>query len=80
MHYLQSSLVAAFVLSLITVTGCAVRTGYYDAPHSDYHRWGRAEREPYSHWEADQHRSHRDYRRLKQDDRQAYWNWRHDHP
>jgi hypothetical protein len=64
----------------IVATGCAVRARYYDAPHSDYHRWGAAERGPYSRWEAEQHRSHEDYRRLRQQDRQAYWNWRHDHP
>jgi hypothetical protein len=72
--------VAAALLSPLTVTGCAVRARYYDAPHADYHRWGRAEREPYFRWESEQRRSHRDYRRLKQEDRQAYWNWRHEHP
>lgn len=60
-------------------TGCAVHAGYYDRAHSDYHRWGPNEREPYARWEAENHRSHTDYTKLNDQDRQAYWNWRHDH-
>jgi len=39
-----------------------------------------AERERYTRWETENHRSHADYGKLKANDRQAYWNWRHDHP
>jgi hypothetical protein len=70
----------ASVLAISSLAGgCAVHARYYDGPHHDYHRWGPAEREPYSRWEAEQHR-HDDYKRLNDKDRQAYWNWRHDHP
>jgi hypothetical protein len=77
---LHKLLLAAALISPVIVSGCAARVRYYDAPHSDYHRWGPAERDPYMRWENDRHRSHRDYRRLKQDERQDYWNWRHEHP
>jgi hypothetical protein len=77
--FLKRTLVAGTLAGTVIFTGCAVRAGYYDAPHSDYHRWGRAEREPYLRWENEEHRRHRDYRRLDGRDRQEYWNWRHEH-
>jgi hypothetical protein len=83
MHRLSSFLyIVVFATALLSsaITGCTARARYYDAPHSDYHRWGAAEREPYSRWESDQHRRHEDYKRRKKEDQQAYWNWRHDHP
>ena len=78
-HHLQKIAVAGTLFATVIVTGCAVHGRYYDSAHSDYHRWGTPEREPYGRWEVENHRTHTDYNKLKPDDRQAYWNWRHDH-
>jgi len=78
-HHLQNILLAGALLSPAIFSGCAVRARYYDPVHSDYHRWGPAEREPYARWEVEGHRPHSDYQKLRKEDRQAYWNWRHDH-
>ncbi len=71
---------AAVLAAPVWITGCAVRAGYYDANHRDYHRWNSAEEPYYRNWENENHRNHRDYDRLDRDDRGAYWNWRHEHP
>lgn len=76
---LRKIAIGGMLLMPLMGTGCAVHAGYYDRAHSDYHRWGPNEREPYARWEAENHRSHTDYTKLNDQDRQAYWNWRHDH-
>jgi hypothetical protein len=72
--------VAAFAaVTLLSVSGCAVRARYYDTHYRDYHRWNRAEYGPYSRWETERHRRHTEYRRLSPREQQEYWDWRHDH-
>ncbi|HVW11708.1 MAG TPA: hypothetical protein VHC90_24165 [Bryobacteraceae bacterium] len=76
-HFLS---VAAFTaVTLLSVSGCAVRGRYYDTRYSDYHRWGPGEAGPYSRWEVEMHRPHTDYHHLSHADQQSYWEWRHDH-
>jgi hypothetical protein len=76
-HFLSMAAFAA--VTLLSVSGCAVRARYYDTRYSDYHRWSSAEVGPYSRWEVEVHRPHTEYRRLSPGDRQAYWEWRHNH-
>jgi len=80
LNYLRVVTAGGLLFAAIAGAGCAVRAGYYDSPHGDYHYWGPGEREPYSHWENERHREHTDYKKLPPQDRQDYWNWRHDHP
>ena len=40
----QKIALAGTLLSSTLITGCAVRAHYYDSVHTDYHRWGPAER------------------------------------
>jgi hypothetical protein len=76
-HFLK---IAAFtVVTLLSVSGCAVRARYYDTRYSDYHRWNSREAAPYGRWERETHHRHTDYRHLSPRDRQSYWEWRHDH-
>lgn len=72
-------LALAASIGLPLLLGSCVHGGYYDYRYHDYHHWGAGEREPYSHWEAENHRQHVDYSRLSDKDKQSYWEWRHDH-
>jgi hypothetical protein len=70
-------LALATAIGLPLLLGGCVHGGYYDYHYHDYHRWGPDEREPYAHWEAENHRQHVEYSKLSNNDKQAYWDWRH---
>lgn len=65
------------VLACVVVAGCAARVRYYDAQHSDYHRFNRSEKYYYRRWAGEKMHQHQEYKDLDEEDQRAYWTWRH---
>jgi hypothetical protein len=80
-RFVSSLLLAAALISLVMITGCAARASYrvYDPDYDDYHRWDGHETTFYLQWEGESHREHRDFDKRDKDEQKEYWNWRHKH-
>jgi hypothetical protein len=73
----QKLALSGLLLTSALFAGCAAHVRYYDAGHSDYHRFGPTERPYYSRWATENHHDHDDFKRLNSNDQRAYWDWRH---
>lgn len=69
--------VIGILASCATFAGCAARVRYYDAGHSDYHRFGASEQPYYHRWAVENHHDRDDFKHLRPEDQRAYWDWRH---
>ncbi|HEV2387800.1 MAG TPA: hypothetical protein VGS20_11160 [Candidatus Acidoferrales bacterium] len=77
-----SLLTALVFLSMVGITGCAVRgtVRVYDPDYDDYHVWNQAEIVYYQRWEVETNHPDRDFRHRGREEQAEYWRWRHQHP